>query len=204
MAQQSIERLQDLMFVKMRTTEDALQALADKALSASNTPQGGQQLLAHGQPPSPSEMPPSAPQSPPPAPHAEAGEGTNESLAGVLGAVMSALNKQSSSVAAALPKMAWSVHPQVELELPGILLLSWTFINRLLGCPLSQLPDDDTRPNTSPSCTTLLVTFSFPLMNYSSIALQSHHSSWRKTYRRMHIMSQPILCHVNSFSQPAK
>ncbi len=90
---------------------DALQASADQALSASNTPQGGQQLLAHGQPHSPSEMPPSPPQSPPPAPHAEAGGGTNESLVNVLEAMMSALNKQSSSVAAALPKMARSVHP---------------------------------------------------------------------------------------------
>ncbi len=107
--QQSIERLQDLMFVKIKIMEDALQASAEKASSASNTPQGGQQL-AHGQPPSPSEMPPSLPQSPPPAPHAEASEGTNESLANVLGAVINALNKQSSSVAAALPKMARSVH----------------------------------------------------------------------------------------------
>ncbi len=108
--QQSIERLQDLMFVKMKTMEDTLQASAEKALSASNTPQGGQQL-AHGQPPSPFEMLPSPLQSPPPAPHAEASAGTNESLANVLGAVMTALNKQSSSVTAALPKMARSVHP---------------------------------------------------------------------------------------------
>ena len=109
--QQSTARLQGLMFDKMKFLKDALQASADQALSASNTPQEGQQLLAHGQPPSPSEMPPSPPQSLPPAPHAEAGGGTNESLAGVLGAMISALNKQSSSVATALPKMARSVHP---------------------------------------------------------------------------------------------
>ena len=109
--QQSIERLQDLLFAKIKTMNDALQASADQAASASNTSQGGQQQLAHGQPPSPSETPPSPPQSPPPVPHAEAGEGTNESLVGVPEAMMSALNKQSSSVAAALPKMARSVHP---------------------------------------------------------------------------------------------
>ena len=66
--QQSIERLQDLIFVKLKFMKDQIQASANLAGSASNTPQGGLPLLAERQPPSPSEMPPSPPQSPPPAP----------------------------------------------------------------------------------------------------------------------------------------
>ena len=109
--QQSIERLQDLMFVKLKFMKDQIQASANLAGSASNTPQGGLPLLAERQPTSPSEMPPSPPQSPPPVPHAGTSGDTTESVTSALGALLSAFSAQVNSVNTVLPKMARAVHP---------------------------------------------------------------------------------------------
>ena len=109
--QQSIERLQDLMFVRLKFMKDQIQASANLAGSASNTPQGGLPLLAERQPTSPSEMPPSPPQSPPPVSHAGTSSDTTESVTSALGALLSAFSAQVNSMNTVLPKLARSVHP---------------------------------------------------------------------------------------------